>query len=89
MKKYLASFIYKLLYYCVYVMFLQFLLNIQHFITCDAYHSLNYLGSIIFYMYLTDCTFVFTAKITLCLMFLITIRGCVPRYRYDFLTKMG
>lgn len=32
---------------------------------------------------------VFTVKLLLCLMFLIFIRGGVPRYRYDFLTKMG
>ena len=31
---------------------------------------------------------IFYIKITLCLMFLILIRGGVPRYRYDFLTKM-
>lgn len=41
------------------------------------------------YIYATDYTLVFTIKITLCLSFLIVIRGCVPRYRYDFLTKMG
>jgi NADH:ubiquinone oxidoreductase subunit H len=34
-------------------------------------------------------TLIFTLKLTICLMFLIVIRGCVPRYRYDFLTKMG
>ena len=30
-----------------------------------------------------------TSKITLALFFLIVIRGAVPRYRYDFLTKLG
>lgn len=52
-------------------------LNFQHFRD-------NFL-----YIYATDYTLVFTLKITLCLSFLIVIRGCVPRYRYDFLTKMG
>ncbi len=28
-------------------------------------------------------------KVTTCLVILILIRGCIPRYRYDFLTKMG
>ena len=41
------------------------------------------------YIYATDYTLIFTIKITLCLSFLIVIRGGVPRYRYDFLTKMG
>lgn len=41
------------------------------------------------FSYSTDYTLAFTLKLTLCLMFLIVIRGCVPRYRYDFLTKMG
>ena len=31
----------------------------------------------------------FAAKLMLCLTFLILIRGGVPRYRYDFLTKLG
>ena len=43
----------------------------------------------IIYFYATNYTLTFTLKVTLCLMFLIVIRGCVPRYRYDFLTKMG
>lgn len=31
----------------------------------------------------------FTAKVVLSICLLITIRGGVPRYRYDFLTKLG
>lgn len=31
----------------------------------------------------------FTLKLSLLMMFLILIRGGVPRYRYDFLTKLG
>ena len=41
------------------------------------------------YFYATNYTFLFTAKLAVCLMFLAAIRGGVPRYRYDFLTKMG
>ena len=41
------------------------------------------------YTFCTDFTTIISVKITLCLMFLIVIRGCIPRYRYDFLTKMG
>ena len=36
-----------------------------------------------------DATTPFAIKLTLSIMFLIVIRGCVPRYRYDLLTKMG
>lgn len=42
-----------------------------------------------FYSYSTNYTFIFTSKLALCLVFLSAIRGGVPRYRYDFLTKMG
>ena len=31
----------------------------------------------------------FTAKVVLGILLLIVIRGGVPRYRYDFLTKLG
>ena len=41
------------------------------------------------YYYSTNYTFVFTLKLAICLVFLSAIRGGVPRYRYDFLTKMG
>lgn len=30
-----------------------------------------------------------TYKLTTALAFLIAVRGCLPRYRYDFLTKLG
>lgn len=42
-----------------------------------------------YYSYSTNYTFVFTLKLAVCLVFLSAIRGGVPRYRYDFLTKMG
>ena len=42
-----------------------------------------------YYAYSTNYTFVFTSKLAVCLVFLSAIRGGVPRYRYDFLTKMG
>lgn len=41
------------------------------------------------YAYVTNYTFIFTLKLAVCLVFLSAIRGGVPRYRYDFLTKMG
>ena len=56
--------------------------------------TLHLLDLLSYYMlldfkYSTNYTLVFTFKILLCLSFLIFIRGGVPRYRYDFLTKIG
>ena len=34
-------------------------------------------------------TLIFMMKFVLCISWLIVIRGCIPRYRYDFLTKIG
>ena len=31
----------------------------------------------------------YAVKFCACISFLIVIRGCIPRYRYDFLTKLG
>ena len=42
-----------------------------------------------YYVYSTNYTFLFTLKVVCALLFLSAIRGGVPRYRYDFLTKMG
>ena len=56
--------------------------------------TLHLLDLLSYYMlldfkYSTNYTLIFTFKIVLCLSFLIFIRGGVPRYRYDFLTKIG
>ncbi len=48
-----------------------------------------YFNGLGIYTFATDFVTIFISKLTLCLAFLIVIRGCVPRYRYDFLTKMG
>jgi len=45
--------------------------------------------SLYYYLFVVDTTTIITLKIALCIMFLIVIRGCIPRYRYDFLTKIG
>ena len=51
--------------------------------------SLIFTKDLFHYSYSTNATFVFTFKLAICLVFLSAIRGGVPRYRYDFLTKMG
>jgi len=51
---------------------------------------LTYLGlSNRFYLYALNYTAVFTVKLITALMLLILIRGGVPRFRYDLLTKLG
>jgi len=54
-------------------------------------HLLDLLSYYIFldFKYSTNYTLAFIFKVVLCLSFLIFIRGGVPRYRYDFLTKIG
>jgi NADH:ubiquinone oxidoreductase subunit H len=39
--------------------------------------------------YSTSYTLIITTKIVISLFVLILVRGAVPRYRYDFLTKLG
>ena len=41
------------------------------------------------YYFSNNYPLLFTIKLTLLMFFLILIRGGVPRYRYDFLTKIG
>jgi NADH:ubiquinone oxidoreductase subunit H len=58
----------------------------------DSYESrinalMSYIDNID-YPYSTEFSFAFTTKLAACLSFLILIRGGVPRYRYDILTKL-
>lgn len=57
----------------------------------SATHLLDLLSYYFFFdfKYSTNYTIIFIFKIVSCLSFLIFIRGGVPRYRYDFLTKIG
>jgi len=65
------------------------LTNLANEILETYYLMIEYFYKSFRFSYSTNYTLAFTSKLTLCLMFLIVIRGCVPRYRYDFLTKMG
>lgn len=49
----------------------------------------HFLSDALLYRYATNHTFIFVSKLSIALIFLSAIRGGVPRYRYDFLTKMG
>lgn len=41
------------------------------------------------YLFNQNMAFFFAIKFSLCIGFLILIRGGAPRYRYDYLTKLG
>lgn len=43
----------------------------------------------IYYQFAQNMTFFFALKFLLSIGFLILIRGGTPRYRYDYLTKLG
>jgi NADH:ubiquinone oxidoreductase subunit H len=43
----------------------------------------------IFYQFPQNMTFFFSIKFCFCISFLILVRGGLPRYRYDYLTKLG
>jgi len=55
-------------------------------------HTLStslYLLTKFYKVYVYNLALVFTLKLVLSIMFLILIRGGTPRYRYDYLTKLG
>ena len=64
-------------------------LSLQDFFSINLSNLILYTKDTFFYVYAADYTLFFTLKLTLCLLTLILIRGGVPRYRYDFLTKIG
>ncbi len=68
--------------YDVFFKFLNFL---------DPYmqNGLTVFNSKIFYQFPQNMTFFFAIKFCLCIAFLVLIRGGAPRYRYDYLTKLG
>jgi len=43
----------------------------------------------IYYQFVQNMSFFFGIKFLLAIAFLILIRGGTPRYRYDYLTKLG
>lgn len=52
-------------------------------------NGLHLLNSKISYQFPQNMTFFFALKFCCCIAFLILIRGGTPRYRYDYLTKLG
>lgn len=68
-------------------------LKLYELVVCSEMTSGNFSLSYIFDCYVvinpTTHSTPFIFKLSLCLATLIVIRGGVPRYRYDLLTKMG
>ena len=63
--------------------------SVFNFITASELHNYHlYLSTFLHYT-ASNYPLFFTVKLSLLMMFLILIRGGVPRYRYDFLTKLG
>ncbi len=78
----------------IFNLYTETLATLNHFILTDQFlvfaeTAFSFSKDSFHYSYSTNYTFIFTAKLAVCLVFLSAIRGGVPRYRYDFLTKMG
>lgn len=68
---------------------MQFFDSVFNFIVSPELQTFHlYLSTLLHYT-ASNYPLFFTIKLSLLMMFLILIRGGVPRYRYDFLTKLG
>lgn len=79
---------------------LDFFLNINFNINEFFFTTVNFLDPFLqqgfnlsfsnfFYLFNQNMSFFFSIKFCMCIGFLILIRGGAPRYRYDYLTKLG
>ena len=66
--------------------FIDIIMNVCYYINSSAF---IFLFNNFTLNYSTSYTLIITAKIVVSLFILILVRGAVPRYRYDFLTKLG
>lgn len=53
------------------------------------FNGLLVVTSKLFFQFAYNLSFVFAIKFCIAIGFLILIRGGAPRYRYDYLTKLG
>lgn len=60
-----------------------------NFVSPLSQAGFNLILSKLFFFFNQNMTFFFSLKFCLCIGFLILIRGGAPRYRYDYLTKLG
>lgn len=72
--------------FCFVHTFLIFIINL--FINYSQI-SISIKSFSIFYTFTFNNSIVFGIKFLVCIAFLVLIRGGTPRYRYDYLTKLG
>ncbi len=63
--------------------------NLFNFLDPFLQNGLFIFNSKLFYQFPQNMTFFFAIKFCVCIAFLVLIRGGAPRYRYDYLTKLG
>lgn len=69
--------------------FYEFTFNLLNLLDPFLQNGLTIFNTKIFYQFPQNMTFFFAIKFCLCISFLVLIRGGAPRYRYDYLTKLG
>ena len=64
--------------------------QLLYFVTGSVAQALHsYLASTVLCKYVALASVVFALKFILLVALLVFVRGGIPRYRYDFLTKVG
>nr|QCU82624.1 NADH dehydrogenase subunit 1b [Pseudourostyla cristata] len=84
LKLYLIYYFYFIDYFMFNLLFMIF--NIIDTVYHNGFFNINWK---IYYQFAQNTTIFFGIKFLLCIFFLILIRGGTPRYRYDYLTKLG
>lgn len=84
LKLYLIDFFFYLNFF-FYDLFFKFLNFFDPFLQNGFFIN----NSKIYYQFPQNSVFFFAFKFSLCIALLILIRGGTPRYRYDYLTKLG
>lgn len=69
-------------FFITFFSFFKNLINYSHTSIKINNYDLNY-------TFVFNSSIIFGIKFLLCIVFLVLIRGGTPRYRYDYLTKLG
>ena len=84
---------FKITYYRFFILFKFFFydlfFNLFNFFDPYLNNGLFLFNSKIYYQFPQNMVFFFAIKFCLAMALLILIRGGTPRYRYDYLTKLG
>lgn len=70
----------------IFIEFVFYLLNSLNPLLLNGFFIFNWK---MYYQFAQNTTFFFALKFLLSIAFLVLIRGGTPRYRYDYLTKLG